>query len=240
LAGRQRRARPSNVDIHNILIFDYDGTLTFETHEIPKVARAALKKMKEKKLATLGIISGRDLPFLMRVDDSLAHVFSFLIAENGAISYFYDLKKKEVLGREWSEKARSALASSGIPMHFAEVMFATSIENADEVSAFLARAGLEAKLVPNRDSLMVLPPNVDKGTGVATTVEHFGTTRKLFLTCFGDGENDLALFAPADLRVAVANAVGALKSIADVVTKEPGGYGVAEYLNETFLIEDPS
>jgi len=224
--------------IHNILIFDYDGTLTYESNEIPEVARDALKKMKKKELATLGIISGRDLQFLRGVDDSLSNVFSFLIAENGAISYFSDSKHKEVLGKEWSERARKELANSGIPMHFAEVMFATAIENAPAVSKFLATSGLDVKLVPNRDSLMVLPPNVDKGTGVAATVQHFGTTRKLFLTCFGDGENDLALFAPADLGVAVSNAVDALKKIADVVTEKPGGYGVAEYLSETFLIED--
>lgn len=226
--------------IHNILIFDYDGTLTFETHEIPEVTANALKKTKHRKLATLGIISGRDLPFLLRVDESLSHVFSFLIAENGAISYFSDSKKKNVLGLEWSHRARNVLKESGIPMHFAEVMFATSIENAPRVSEYLSKSSLESKLVPNRDSLMVLPPDVDKGTGVASTIQYFGTTRKLFLTCFGDGENDLALFAPADLGVAVANAVDALKQIADVVTEKPGGYGVAEYLNETFLIEDQS
>ena len=224
--------------IHNILIFDYDGTLTYESHEVPEVAKDALRRMKELNLATLGIISGRDLPFLQRVDKSLSNVFSFLIAENGAISYFSDLKKKEVLGKDWSEKAKRIFENSGIPMHFAEVMFATGIENAPKVSEFLSKSRLEAKLVPNRDSLMVLPPDVDKGTGVAATIQHFGTTRRLFLTCFGDGENDLALFAPADLGVAVANAVDALKKIADVVTGNPGGYGVAEYLRETFLLED--
>jgi len=225
-------------EIHNILIFDYDGTLTYESTEVPQVARDALKRVRELKLATLGIISGRDLAFLQRVDRQLSNVFSFLIAENGAISYFEDLKKKEVLGKDWSLRARDVLANSGIPMHFAEVMFATSIENASKVSEVLSKSHLEAKLVPNRDSLMVLPPDVDKGTGVAATVQHFGTTRRLFVTCFGDGENDLALFAPADLGVAVANAVDALKKIADVVTENPGGYGVAEYLEETFLIED--
>jgi len=224
--------------LHNILIFDYDGTLTFETHEIPEITRDALKRMKERKLATLGIISGRDLPFLLNVDESLSHVFSFLIAENGAVTYFSDLKKKTVLGKDWSERARKVFLNSGIRMYFAEVMFATAIENAPLVSELLQKSKLDVKLVPNRDSLMVLPPDVDKGTGVAATVQHFGTTKKLFLTCFGDGENDLALFAPADLGVAVANAVDALKKIADVITEKPGGYGVAEYLYETFLIEE--
>ena len=224
-------------EIRNILIFDYDGTLTFDTNEVPKVAKDALLEMKNSDLATLGIISGRDLRFLQNVNEELSNVFSFLVAENGAISYFSDSKEKNVLGKDWTEKARKVFRNSDIPLHFAEIMFATSINHAPEISALLSKTGLDAKLVPNKDSLMVLPPDVDKGTGVAATVQHFGSTRKLFLTCFGDGENDLALFAPADLRVAVANAVDALKKIADVVTENPGGYGVAEYLDETFLIE---
>jgi len=195
--------------------------------------------MRKRGLATLGIISGRDLPFLTNVNSSLEDVFSFLVAENGAVSYFLDGQEKTVLGSDWSQKAKQVFQKSGIPMHFAEVMFATSIDYAERVSDFLKKSGLEAKLVPNRDSLMVLPPDVDKGTGVAAAVEHFGETRELFLTCFGDGENDLALFAPADLRVAVANAVDALKKIADVVTENPGGLGVAEYLNSTFLADRP-
>jgi len=224
-------------EIRNILIFDYDGTLTFDSNEVPKVAKDALLAMKVSNLATLGIISGRDLSFLQNVNEELSNVFSFLVAENGAISYFSDSKEKNVLGKDWTEKARKVFRNSDIPLHFAEIMFATRIEYASQISELLLKTGLDAKLVPNKDSLMILPPDVDKGTGVSSAVQHFGSTRKLFLTCFGDGENDLALFAPADLRVAVANAVDALKKIADIVTENPGGYGVAEYLDETFLIE---
>src|SRR5579872_2706703 len=137
--------------LHNILIFDYDGTLTYETQYIPEITRDALKKIKQRNLATLGIISGRDLPFLKSIDESLSNVFSFLIAENGAVSYFSDLKLKTVLGKEWSERARKIFLNSGIPMHFAEVMFATSIENATRVSDFLQKSKLDVKLVPNRD-----------------------------------------------------------------------------------------
>ncbi|MDA4112349.1 MAG: Cof-type HAD-IIB family hydrolase [Thaumarchaeota archaeon] len=224
--------------IRNILIFDYDGTLTLNDVVIPEVTKRCLHLIKQSDLATLGIISGRDLKFLDDVNQSLSNVFSFLIAENGAISYFLDTREKTVLGSDWSKRAKEVFSNSGIPLHFAEVMFATRIQYAQEISELLGKYVLDAKMVPNKDSLMILPPNVDKGTGVAATVQHFGSTRKLFLTCFGDGENDIALFAAADLRVAVANAVDALKMIADVVTEEPGGLGVAEYLNETFLLEE--
>lgn len=225
--------------IRNILIFDFDGTLTLNDTTIPEITKKCLFTIKDRDLGTLGIISGRDLPFLQEVNQSLSNVFEFLVAENGAISYFLDNKEKTVLGADWSLKAKKYLLHSGIPLHFAEVMFATRIEYAPAVSNYLEKTRLDAKLVPNKDSLMVLPPDVDKGTGVATAVQHYGETKELFLTCFGDGENDLALFAPADLRVAVANAVDALKKIADVVTTKPGGLGVAEYVNSTFLADDP-
>src|SRR5580704_8112661 len=95
--------------IRNILIFDYDGTLTVDTNEVPKITKNALSEMKRADLATLGIISGRDLPFLQRVNEELSNVFSFLVAENGAISYFCDIKQKTVLGKEWSAQARNVL-----------------------------------------------------------------------------------------------------------------------------------
>ncbi|MCL5067080.1 MAG: HAD hydrolase family protein [Thaumarchaeota archaeon] len=99
----------------------------------------------------------------------------------------------------------------------------------------LRKSGLDAKITPNKDTVMVLPPTVDKGIGVATAVAHYGETRSIYLTCFGDGENDLALFAPADFRVAMANSVPALKEIADVVTEAPGGLGVEEYLRKRYF-----
>ena len=223
--------------IRNFLMFDYDGTLTYGDSTIPQVARKELLRIRRDDLATLGIISGRDLPFLMGVNSGLSNVFSFLVAENGAISYFRDTCETMVLGRSWTEKAREVFGRSPLHMRFAEVICATRIENAELVSKILSENKLEAKLAPNKDSLMVLPPNVDKGTGVATALQHYGETKHIHLTCFGDGENDVALFAPADLGVAVANAVDALKEIADVVTEKAGGLGVAEYLAETFLID---
>jgi hydroxymethylpyrimidine pyrophosphatase-like HAD family hydrolase len=217
------------------MIFDYDGTLTYNGHTIPKAALDALQRVKHADLATLGIISGRDLPFLENVNLEASGVFSFLVAENGAISKFESSGVETILGQDWAERARKVFSNSKIPIRFARVIGATSLEHAEQVSEVLEKSGLDSKLVPNKDSLMILPPNVDKGTGVAATLQYFGSTKKIFLTCFGDGENDLALFAPADQRVAVANAVDALKQIADVVTKEPGGLGVAEYLNEKYF-----
>lgn len=216
------------------MVFDYDGTLTLEEGIIPKQTSDLLSRVKERNLAELGIVSGRDLDFLIKTNESIGNVFSFLVAENGAISYFFDTKEKIVRGEDWSKKARNVFANVRYRVNFYQIILTASVVYTRQVSETLKVSGLESKVVLNKDSVMVMPPTVDKGTGVSTAIAHLGPTKRLRVTCFGDGENDEALFAPADRRVAVSNAVPALKLMADHITKAPGGLGVLQYLSETF------
>jgi hydroxymethylpyrimidine pyrophosphatase-like HAD family hydrolase len=218
-----------------VLVFDYDGTLTLEDGQLPPVSQPVLKEVYEKKLALLGIVSGREISFLKQVNNSFGHLFSFLVAENGAVLYFSDSDELAIVGREWSQRARLLFSEADFPIQFWEIIGSSRRENSYKITKLLKISGMEAKLVPNKNSVMVVPPNVDKGTGVASAVAHFGETSEILLTCFGDGENDVALFGPADIRVAVSNAVPQLKRIADVVTEKEGGYGVEEYLRKNML-----
>jgi hydroxymethylpyrimidine pyrophosphatase-like HAD family hydrolase len=218
-----------------VLVFDYDGTLTLEDGELPPSTEEVLKEVYERKLALLGIVSGREMAFLKNVDTKLDHVFSFLVAENGAVLYFSDAGHLSIVGKEWSEKVRKIFSKANFPIQFWEIIGSTRRENTDKVENLLKVSNIEAKLAPNKNSVMICPPNVDKGIGVASAVAHYGETSDVLLTCFGDGENDVSLFGPADVRVAVSNAVSQLKKIADVVTEQEGGFGVEEYLRKTLL-----
>lgn len=218
-----------------IFVFDYDGTLTLESGEFPQETREALWQVYKEKLALLGIVSGRQLPYLKQINENLGKPFSFLVGENGALFYFSDLDKLNIVGRDWSQKARNAFKDQDFEIQFWEIIGSSKRENTAKITEVLRSSGLEAKLAPNKNSVMVCPPNVDKGTGVASAVAHYGDTSQILLTCFGDGENDVALFGPADVGVAMSNAVPQLKQIADVVTKKEGGYGVAEYLQNNLL-----
>ena len=224
----------------DILMFDFDGTLTLEGAVIPEETVDALHEIHARKLALLGIVSGRDLDFLLGVNEKLSDIFSFFVAENGAISYFEDTEEKTMRGLEWTKKARSVFSNALFPMRFFEIIGSANRAFADEVTRVLRDTRLESKIVLNKDSVMVTPPGVDKGTGVASAVAHYGSTKNIRLTCFGDGENDEALFGPADISVAVSNAVEPLKKIADHVTERPGGLGVRDYLIEYFLRVAPS
>jgi hydroxymethylpyrimidine pyrophosphatase-like HAD family hydrolase len=219
-----------------IFVFDYDGTLTLGTPRIPDGTRAALGEIYDEKLALLGIVSGRDLAFLKNVNKTMDHVFSFLVAENGAVFYYDSEDELVIKGLEWSERARPLFENADFEIRFSEVIGSSKVENSEKISKILQASGLESKLVLNKDSIMVCPPDVDKGKGVAEAIEHYSSVAGAFVMCFGDGENDVALFGPADLRVAVANAVPELKAIADYVTTRPGGDGVEEYLRQNVLV----
>ena len=216
------------------MVFDYDGTLTLENGLLPEPTKKILHEIKRLDLALLGIVSGRDLEFLLKVNESLSRPFSFLVAENGAVSYFANKEEKLVKGIEWTREARRAFSTVDFPIHFFEIIASSKKEFSSNVSVALNESHLEAKIVLNKDSIMVLPPNVDKGTGVSSAIEHYAQTKNMTLTCFGDGENDEALFGPADHSVAVSNAVPSLKKIADSITTQPGGLGVVEYLTSKF------
>ncbi len=217
-----------------ILVFDYDGTLTMEDGIVPPPTKNILERLYQRKAALLGIVSGRDVSFLKQVNKAVGGVFSFLVAENGAVFYYEGEDELVIKGRDWSQQARVVFSDVDFHIAFSEVIASSKVENAGKITSVLKQSNFESKLIVNKDSIMVCPPGVDKGSGVAEAIEHYSQVAETYVVCFGDGENDVALFGPADLRVAVANSVPELKAIADVVTMKAGGEGVEEYLEQTF------
>lgn len=218
-----------------ILVFDYDRTLTLEDLVIPDVTRKMLELVRNKSVAILGIVSGRSLSFLESVNDNSSDPFSFLVAENGAVIRG-DSGKVQVIGKEWAKRAKDLFAGSDFSVRFGEIMGATRVEYSSSISQFLESHDLPTSIERNRDSLLLLPPNVGKGSGVLEAISGYGPRNDVELTSFGDGENDVSLFEPADIKVAVSNAIPELKVLADVVTTQPGGLGVAEYIRNRFML----
>lgn len=86
---------------------------------------------------------------------------------------------------------------------------------------------------PHNSETMV--PGVDKGTGLATLLEHFDIDFK-DLHVFGDSMNDISMFKRAGRRTAMKNATEDLKATADDVTKfSCDDDGLAKYLEEHYL-----
>src|SRR5487761_652974 len=218
-----------------ILVFDNDRTLTLDDLLIPDQTKNILREVRKTDQAMLGIASGRLVPFLKSVNESISGAFSFFVAENGAVIYDSDSNKEQIFGEDWAKRAKEVFSGSKLGVRFGQVMGASRVENTEKIKQVLASTGVESNIVRNRDSVLLLPPGVGKESGVLNAISRFGARRDIELTSFGDGENDVSLFEPADIRVAVSNAVEQLKEIADAITVRPGGLGVEEYIRKKFM-----
>ncbi len=90
--------------------------------------------------------------------------------------------------------------------------------------------GLELHVVFNKGAVMVLPPQVNKATGLGAALAELKLSPHNAVGV-GDAENDHAFLAACECAVAVANALPALKDRADFVTRGDHGAGVEELID---------
>ncbi|MHB1261440.1 MAG: HAD family hydrolase, partial [Thermoplasmatota archaeon] len=79
----------------------------------------------------------------------------------------------------------------------------------------------------NHDRVDVLPPGLDKAVGLDAVLSQ-ALIRGAHVVALGDGENDIPFLQAAEVGLAVANAVPALKAVADEVLQGAGPAGVIE------------
>jgi len=85
------------------------------------------------------------------------------------------------------------------------------------------------QIIFNKGAVMVLPPGVNKATGLAAALERMKLS-PLNVVGIGDAENDHAFLSACGCAVAVANALSMVKEDATIVTKASRGGGVAELI----------
>ena len=83
--------------------------------------------------------------------------------------------------------------------------------------------------------LDILPKGDAKADGIRATMELYGLTREEIIA-FGDGDNDLSMFALAGTAVAMGNASDAVKSAADHVTDTVENDGACQALRHFGLL----
>lgn len=76
---------------------------------------------------------------------------------------------------------------------------------------------------------------VSKGLALQALADHLGVDQDRTLA-FGDNENDIPLLSAAGVGVAMGNAIGSLKTVADRVTTSVYEDGVADVLEEYFAL----
>lgn len=209
------------------LATDFDGTLASDGH-VSHETLAALARVREAGLCLL-MVTGRELPDLFDTFDHAA-AFDRIVAENGALMYTPASGVVRQLAPAPPIALLERLTREGVPLSVGASIVATVEPHEHAVLSAIRDLGLEWHVVFNKGAVMALPSGVTKATGLRAALEDLAVAPEDTIAV-GDAENDHAFLALCGLRVAVSNALPALKAEADVVTAAARGDGVAELVD---------
>jgi hydroxymethylpyrimidine pyrophosphatase-like HAD family hydrolase len=213
---------------YEALATDYDGTLASQG-QVDRETVSALKRFVASGRKLL-LVTGRELPDLNRVFPQLP-LFARVVAENGALLYDPSTGSEELLCPPASRKFVSELQRRRVTLSVGRAIVATREPHLGEVLSALEQTGLQLRVALNKGSVMVLPQSVNKATGLQRALQDLGLSPAQVVG-IGDAENDADFLASCGYAVAVANALPALKSRADLVTAGAHGAGVAELIEQ--------
>jgi hydroxymethylpyrimidine pyrophosphatase-like HAD family hydrolase len=209
------------------LATDFDGTIAHDG-VVDASTREALERARDADLCLL-LVTGRELPDLF---NTFTHVqlFDRIVAENGALMYTPAIGVVRQLAPAPPVALLNRLLADGVPMSVGASIVATVEPHEHAVLAAIRDLGLEWHVVFNKGSVMALPSGVTKASGLAPALEDLAIAPEETIGV-GDAENDHAFLSMCGLKVAVSNALPALKELADVVTVAARGEGVIELID---------
>jgi hydroxymethylpyrimidine pyrophosphatase-like HAD family hydrolase len=213
-----------------IFAFDFDGTLA-ENGAVPQAVQKALEHLHSAGCA-LFLVTGRLTNSV--VLGSLADIFTGIVWENGAVLVHTATGEIYLPYGQVDPLLVIALEKAGVPLEHGRAIVSTWNPHDQTVWQEVNRWAGEAAVVHNKGAVMILPPGASKGTGLRGLLHICGLSSHN-LVSFGDAENDLSLFELSELAVAVADAVPALRAVADVVAGQPGPAGVSEVLSQYWI-----
>jgi hypothetical protein len=216
------------------LACDFDGTLA-EYGKISGNTLAALARLKASGRKVI-LVTGRVLDDLIRTFPDYA-ICDRIVAENGALLQNPSDHCIEHLAPQQSPAFIKALLDRKVvPLEIGWSIVGAQREHEAAVLEAIAEEGPGLRPIYNKDSIMILPAGVDKGTGLQAALVPLGLSAEGAVGV-GDAENDFALLGACGCGVAVANALPGLKDAADIVTKAAAGAGVEELIERLLLTD---
>lgn len=207
------------------LATDFDGTIAHDG----VVAAATCTALEELKASgrRLILVTGRELPELLRIFPQAA-MFDRVVAENGALLFDPETGCETLLSSPPPESFVTRLRAKAVgPISVGRGIVATWEPHQNAVLDAIREAGLELQIVFNKGAIMILPPGVNKASGLEAALRDLELSPHN-VVAVGDAENDHALLAASGCGAAVANAVPAVRESADLRLVGDHGVGVAE------------
>lgn len=217
--------------VPRVLACDFDGTLAWEDWIAPGTMDA-LRRARRAGVR-LVLVTGRTFFDLLRVCEPL-DLFDAVVAENGAVLHF---PRAAMICDEGPPPPRRLVAEldrRGISYQLGRVIVGLARGDEPAVREALEATGVHRDLSYNRAALMLLPPGISKGRGVARALHSLNVSFHDALAV-GDAENDLALFAACGFTACPDNAVEELKARADWVFPGVNGSAIAAAIDGPIL-----
>jgi hydroxymethylpyrimidine pyrophosphatase-like HAD family hydrolase len=210
------------------LASDYDGTLARNGVVEDATIRAVERLIHSGR--QLILVTGRELPDLIAVFPQL-DLCERVVAENGALVYDPATREKRLLGQRPPQSFLDDLRRRGVEsIEAGEVIVSTWRPFETPVMEAIRDSGLELQIIFNKEAVMVLPPGINKMTGLRAALDDLKLSPHN-LVGVGDAENDHAFLESCECSVAVANATPGLKEQVDFVTEAARGAGVVELID---------
>lgn len=217
---------------YHILATDYDGTLSPYEKVTPDTIES-LKKLKSSGRKLI-LVTGRQIEDLKALFPEHL-LFDRIVAENGATIYNPGTLEERLLGARPLESFIDRLRELQIePLEIGRVILSTRQPHQGTVLNTIKEAGLEYQLTFNKGAVMILPPGINKSSGLNEVLKEL-TLSVHNTVAIGDAENDHAMLQSAEVAVAVENALQPLKDEADWTTETPSNHGVMELIDHLLL-----
>lgn len=210
------------------LATDFDGTLAEEGVVRPEVYEA-LSQARSSGIKVI-LVTGRELRDFepLKVD---LRVFDQVVAENGAVLFDPATNVQTLLAPAPSQELVKMLQEHGVnSLSVGLTIIATCVPHEIIVVECIKALGLELTITFNKGAVMILPPGVNKASGLKAALKLLGLN-PAEVVAVGDAENDHAFLTLCGCAVAVDNALPSLKAKAHFVTQGRAGEGVVQLLN---------
>jgi len=209
------------------LATDYDGTLA--QHGVVDAATVeALERFKATGRRLI-LVSGRELPHLKEPFPQIK-MFDRVVAENGAVIYNPATEEERLIAPGPNTMLVDRLRDLNVaPLSVGRSIVATWEPNETTVLQVVKELGLELQIIFNKGAVMVLPPGVNKATGLSAALGEIELSAHNVVGV-GDAENDHAFLHGCGCAAAVANALPMVKEAADVKLMGDHGAGVTELM----------
>lgn len=212
---------------YSAVAFDYDGTLA-KDGKVDARTMDALRRLRESGRRLL-LVSGRILDELRSIFPGI-EIFDKVVVENGAVLFAPQTDEIKLLGEPVHMPLVDELEKIGAKPVFGMSIVATWTPFESSTLEAIKKLGLEHAVIFNKGAVMVLPPGVNKASGLRVALSELGTSEHNMIA-IGDAENDHAMLNLAEFAVAVQNALPAVKERADYVTEGDHGAGVIELID---------